>query len=149
VTPCNLTQIYRFRETCCLRFQGISLIFLRNVGKFLPDYTFKTKVFFIVTALRTRNSHKQFWYKAILQTNKMALGTKMAECWHSCRNSYYGLPSRSGRFTSGESLRYLLDRRLRGSQNWSVFYFSHSLFTKWRFQSVIVESQHKWTLKRK
>jgi len=63
VTPCSLTQIYRFGDACCLPLHGISFQFLRSVGKFLPDYTFKKKAFFNVTTLRDLTSHKQFWYK--------------------------------------------------------------------------------------
>ena len=63
VTPCSLTQIYRFGDACCLPLHGISFQFLRSVGKFLPDYTFRKKVFFKVTTLRNLTSYKQFWYK--------------------------------------------------------------------------------------
>lgn len=63
VTPCSLTQIYCFGDACCLPLHGISFQFLRSVGKFLPDYTFRKKLFFKVTTLRNITSHKQFWYK--------------------------------------------------------------------------------------
>lgn len=62
VTPCSLTQMYRFGDACCLPLHGISLQFLGSVGKFLPDYTFGKKLFFKVMTLRNLTSHKQFWY---------------------------------------------------------------------------------------
>ena len=63
VTPCSLTEIYRFGDACCLLLHGISFQFLRGVGKFLPDHIFRKKLFFKVTTMRNLNSHKQFWYK--------------------------------------------------------------------------------------